>query len=1123
MRNFTPHLSVCAGICFKGLLALFLSFSFAISLYGHPLQGGEEKVTISEKDVSLRSVLKSIKKQTGYNFFYTQEYVNDGKKVTLNVKNESVEKVLQDLLGMEYEWVYNKEAVSIRKKKWEEINSSNADTTKVGKSVLMNISGKVTDANGNPVPGATILIKSTREGTNANENGEFRLAEIGLNTVLLISSIGYEKREVVVKGATILTRLNVNVSDLDAAVVQGYGTTSRRLTTGNIAKVTAEEIEKQPVINPLQALQGKVPGLDIVQTKGYASSPFKVELRGRSAINSRFTADPLYVIDGVPLTVLELGTSSSYENGSTGFDQTGIAYGAGFGGQSPFFSINPSEIESIEVLKDADATSIYGSRGANGVILITTKKGKPGRTKFDVHIQQGITKATRFYKLLNTPQYLDMRREALKNNSIPIDGSSAPDLTVWDTTRYTDWQRTLYGGSGKATDIQMGLSGGDTRTTFRISAGYNNTTNILSVSGADQRSSASVHLNHQSLNRRFSVAFSSTFAYTKSDMVNLPGNYNLPPNAPAIFDAEGNLNYEGWGGENTAGRQLYPFATLKQPYVSKTNFLNSNLVIKYEPVKKLVFSASFGYNNAQANQQQFTTIASQDPLLSPTGSAAFGFNNNKNWIVEPQINYSFHAAKGTVTAFVGGSLQQASTDGLSVFGSGYTSDALIKTVSNAPVQTTTDNYSQYRYAALFGRIGYNYENRYILNINARRDGSSRFGRNNQFGNFASLGAAWIFTEETWLKDLNSVLSFGKLRASYGTAGSDQVGDYQYITRWSSSGLLPYNGTMQLRPTQHANPDFQWQVNKKLEAAMDLGFFMNRLNLSIAWYRNRCGNQLVSFPKPAYTGFTSVTANSPALVENTGWEFTMDAKIISSKDFNWTITANASINRNKLVSYPNLALSPYAGTLIVGETLNFRRLLHYTGVDPLTGQYTFSDKTHDGQAIYDYTGKNPDDTYVYNINPDFFGGLGMNFNYKDLQLNLFFNIKKQIGRNAISQLPTPGAINNQPVEVLSRWRNPGDIANIARFSTYVYNSDYFYANVSDAAYTDASFIRLSTLSVAYSLPASYIKPIGIQSCSIFLHTQNLFVITKYKGTDPETQSFGSLPPARTLVAGLSLNF
>jgi hypothetical protein len=250
---------------------------------------------------------------------------------------------------------------------------------------------------------------------------------------------------------------------------------------------------------------------------------------------------------------------------------------------------------------------------------------------------------------------------------------------------------------------------------------------------------------------------------------------------------------------------------------------------------------------------------------------------------------------------------------------------------------------------------------------------------------------------------------------------------------------------------------------------------------------------------------------------------MDAKIISSKDFNWTITANASINRNKLVSYPNLALSPYAGTLIVGETLNFRKLLHYTGVDPLTGQYTFSDNTHDGQVIYDYTGKTPDDTYVYNINPDFFGGLGMNFSYKDLQLNLFFNVKKQIGRNAISQLPTPGAMNNQPVEVLSRWQNPGDIANIARFSTYVYNSDYFYANVSDAAYTDASFIRLSTLSIAYSLPASYIKHIGMQSCSIFLHTQNLFVITQYKGTDPETQSFGSLPPARTLVAGLSLNF
>ncbi len=394
---------------------------------------------------------------------------------------------------------------------------------------------------GIPVPGATILIKGTKEGVNANEMGEFSLPDVRMNTALVISSIGYEKREVVVRGRTVMARLNVNVNDLDVAVVQGYGTTSRRLTTSNIGRVTAEEIERQPVMNPLLALQGKVAGLDVSQTSGFASAPIKVELRGRNVIgvspSETFPSDPLYIIDGVPLTIMEIGGGSSYDKGSTGFLQSFVFRGPA-GGQSPLFSINPADIESIEVLKDADATAIYGSRGANGVILITTKKGRAGRTAFDLRVQQGMSKVTRFWDMMNTQQYLQMRREALRNDGItPSIAHGDYDLLLWDTTtRYTDWQRALFGGTGKTTDIQSELSGGNAQTTFRIGMGYGRTTNIMTASGADQRGSLSFNIGNQSKDQRFSVSLSGTYSSTKSAMVSFPSEaLILPPNAPLFM------------------------------------------------------------------------------------------------------------------------------------------------------------------------------------------------------------------------------------------------------------------------------------------------------------------------------------------------------------------------------------------------------------------------------------------------------------------------------------------------------------------------------------------------------------------------------------------------------------
>jgi hypothetical protein len=314
------------------------------------------------------------------------------------------------------------------------------------------------------------------------------------------------------------------------------------------------------------------------------------------------------------------------------------------------------------------------------------------------------------------------------------------------------------------------------------------------------------------------------------------------------------------------------------------------------------------------------------------------------------------------------------------------------------------------------------------------------------------------------------------------------------------------------------------VNKKAEITLNLGFLKDRITIDATWYRDRTSDQLVEFPTPAFTGFTQVTSNSPATVQNMGWEFSVNGKIIDNKDFKWAMRFNIGINRNKLISYPDLSQSPYANTYIIGQPLNIQRVLHVTGVDPLTGLYTFEDKNKDGQITIDYTGQNDDDRYVVDLDPKFDGGISSNFSYRNWELDVFFYFRKQIGNNYLSGLQAPGGIMNQPAEVLYAWQYPGDITNTARYTTEPYNNisynNYYYS--SDAAYSDASFIRLQNLSISYNLPDLF-KKFGLLNSRVYLQGQNIFVLTKYRGLDPETQNFNGLPTPRTLTAGLSCNF
>jgi TonB-linked SusC/RagA family outer membrane protein len=1081
--------------------------------------GTAQTVTYTAKSTRLVDIFAVIKQQTGYVFFYRKEDLQDALPVTVQLKATPLADALAAVLAGQ-PLGFNIQGNTIVIARLQNPVLPAGDTTRLPKQTVK-VNGTVHSEAGEPLSGANVVIKELSKGTTTNAKGEFEIPAIAVGNSLVISYIGYAPQQIKIKeGGDLKIVLKTTKNELDRVVIQAYGETTQRLATGDIGTVRAEDIAKQPVMNVLDALQGQVPGTVVTNTSGYASGTIKVEIRGRSTINPNFPSDPLYIVDGVPLTILDLTGTSGYENGSPGFIQSGLQSFAG--GQSPFFSINPSDIESIQVLKDADATAIYGSRGANGVILITTKKGKAGKTKFNVSAYQGETFITRSFPLLNTSEYIAMRKEALNNDGLVININNSPDLVVGDSTRYTNWQKYLWGGIGKETDIETSLSGGDAVTTFRLGAGYHYQRDLTTVSGGNSRGSVSLNLNHKSLDQRLNMSLTANYTFVATGQIALPGSPDMAPNAPPVFDKSGGLNFAGWDaffGYSNAN----PFGTLFQTYSSSSNLLNSNLLLGFEALKGLSIRTSLGYNNVVTSQTEYYPIASQDPVGNPTGQANLGTSLSHNIIVEPQIEYNRFLGKGKLDGLVGATDQINTTTGSNLLGYGITNDVLLPYVAAAPSKAEFYGRGEYKYAGVFARLNYNWENKYIVNLNSRRDGSSRFGPGKQYGNFGSAGLAWIFSEENWFKKYLSFLSFGKLRASYGVTGSDNIGDYQYLTQWSF-GLFNYNNVLPLIPQGHTDSVFHWQTVKKTEIAIDLGFLKDRITLSISWYLNRCNDQLLLFPTPEFTGFTGVTTNSPADVQNTGLELVWTTKVIDNKNFKWSTTFSIGSNRNKLVAYPNFSQSPYTSTYVIGQPLNIKRLLHNTGVDPQTGLYTFEDKNKDGKITYD-PGQAGDDSYIYNMAVRFDGHLKLNFSYKNWDLSTFFYFRRQLGTSPIRTLDAPGDMTNQADEVLQKvWQKPGDIAQYARLTTSPSDQSYSnYLQLSDGVITDASFIRLQNLSVTYSLPKSKWNLKWIDNANVFVRAQNLLLITKYKGTDPEIQSFSDLPLPKIVTLGLNFNF
>lgn len=1082
------------------VIMLFLTF-FKVTATANA-----QKLNLTLKDVSLETAFNEIRKQTGILFWYDKEEINKDIKISVSIKNANIKQVLEECLkGLPYTFEIFDKTVPIRKKGNSNLIQENSET------LDFVIKGKVIDEQQSPMPGVTVRIKNTDRITQTNDNGEFTINVQGSRSTLQFSYLGYTTAERIIDSEKFLevTLLQETNTLQSVEINAGYYKVKDRERTGSISKITSTTIEKQPINNPLMALQGRVTGLQITQQTGVPGGGFFVQIRGKNSIANG--NDPLYVVDGVIFP--SIGLSSTRSN----FTQSSS-------GTSPLSMINPNDIESIEILKDADATAIYGSKGANGVILITTKKSETGATAINFDIAHGVNKVEHQMSLLNTDQYLMMRREAFSNDGLTPSSKDFDLNGTWDQTKYTDWQKVLIGNTASSLNTSLSVTGGNQKYNYLLGGNFYKEGTVFPGNFDFKRSSIHSNLGFGSpLTDSFYGSFSASFSHTDSFLPNsdFTSLILLSPNAPEPYDEFGQLNW--------AQNSVYqnPMAYLLQTNKSGSDNLIGNLVLNYKIRKNLILKGSVGYNLIKRDELFISPLASFSPALNLSSNervSYFSDNYNKNWIAEPQITYNFKLGPGIFDSLFGLSFQQSSYQYRTIKASAFNSDDLMENMASAGTLSVSQlSNVQYRYTAAFSRINYSIKDKYFINLTARRDGSSRFAEENRFSNFGALGLAWIFSNEKFVSDKLPFISFGKIRFSYGVTGNDQIPDYGYLQLWGTSSS--YQGQSTITPTRIANPTYGWERNKKVETAIQIGLFKDRINVETSYYRNKSSNQLVGLPLPTSTGFSSIQANLPAEVENTGWEFETNFKILSSKTFSWITSINWTIPKNKLLSYPNLSTSTNAINYLVGKPLTILRNYN-TYVDQQTGLYTRED--YDGNGVL-----NNNDRYQYKfIGQKFYGGFNSSINYNQLSFDFLISFSRQNGYNYFNGLQYSagyfdpvGPFVNQPNYVLERWQSAQTSGETQKFSTTngAYSQFLNARGTGGLSIDDASYLRLKNISISYRFKNTILTKLKIKQAVVSLQGQNIFTISGYKGLDPESQSLATLPPLRSMSLKLNISF
>jgi len=1137
MKKGLPF-SLANAIMKISLISTFI-FSFTLCAYSTETVGQEvynKEISVSVKEQNIKLTLDKIAKEAGIKFSYSPELIETVKNITLSERNKRLSYILDKLLPpLKIGYTYFNNYIILNK------TTTGAENNSAGgagsKPVAITVSGKVTDTKGIVLPGVSVLIKGIQNGTTTDRNGEYKISVPDDNAVLVFKYIGFLTQEVSVSGRGMINvTMLEDAKNLDEVVVVAYGKTTQRTSTGALQSVNSKDLQDIPASQFAQKLQGKLSGVEVNQTSGRPGQGIQVRIRGSASIST--SATPLYVVDGFPI----VGDISS---------------------------INPDEIETVTVLKDAASTALYGSRAAFGVVLVTTKSAKAGQTNISVNAYTGLQTVPQRGRpdMMTGTEWAQFKKESFEDLGQPVPAA------FQNPSQYgagTDWYDAMF-RTGQISDYSISVNTNKDKFSNSFTAGYFNQKGVVLNSNYSRISLRNNAVYKIADNLRVGANIAPSYNYGNDALTDggFGGGNGLLSNAtltPPI------LNYRNPDGSlpvtvTSPGITAFPTPNWVRSIqdinnTNNTNRLLSNVFVEYEPIPRLVLRSSINFDLGQTTNKYFQpSTASLGFNTNPSSLNARLRQINSNyysWLSENTATYSKQIKDHGFEVLAGYTVQRFKSTATTVSGSNFPDDR-VQTIGAALVKDNpVMDVQEWGLISYLARLNYNFKQKYLLSASIRRDGSSRFGTDNKWGNFPAVSAGWVVSEESFAKNIKT-LSFFKIRGSYGLVGNNNIGNYtQYATVSSLSGGAtnnsPFGSTTGsgVAVTNLGNSNLGWENTKQLDIGVDLGIFSDRITFTYDYYRKKTSNLLFSLPVPLESGFSTFPGNVGE-VKFWGHEFSVNTNNLTGK-FKWSTNFNIAFSDNKVLKLSGLtdAIYTYSGaaetiTKVGGRIGQFYGLVQQgvyvnqadydsspKNVNSQVGTVKYKDVNGDGVIKFGDT--DGDKTILGNPFPKFTYGITNNLSYKSFDLSI---VATGAQGNDIAVMSESGTTNLDGVfnvlkEVKDRWRSPEN-PGAGKYGKTTSATGDERDRLSSRFIRNGSYLALKNITLGYSVPVKNWK--AVKSIRFYSSIQQAYVFTKYNGSNPEISTnvdggapssllqgfdFSAYPLPRTITIGLNLN-
>ncbi len=1031
--------------------------------------GLHAQITVRLTNQTIKRVIEAIEKSEGYSFFYTDQLPGLDQVVSIQVSDEPIESVLTQLL--------RNTNITYKIEPGNQVVLSLRTQAEPDPSAGRSITGRVTDRTGMPLIGATVTTEDASQGAITDTDGNYRIDALP-GTTIHISYIGYQPASV-----RVTTRnsydivLQEDAELLDEVVVIGYGAMRRKDITTAVSVISTEDIDKRPVISAAQALQGKGAGIQVIQPSGEPGAGLSIRVRGATSVQA--SNEPLYVVDGMPMD--------------------DISY------------LSPNDIENMQVLKDASSAAIYGARAANGVVLITTKRGRVGEAKVKLSTFTGISQLGRKIHALNTGEYKELMKDLKQvTNTVP----NIPE----DENRYVDWTDKFF-KTGLTQNYQVSVANGTDKVQYMVSGGYTDEDGIVRKSQFN-RYNFRANIDSQQTSW-LQMALNLSYSRIKGQWVNSNGSsmrsgsilsvINTPP-----FMQEWDPDNPGQYDESAYGsRILNPLAANAPDNVTSTDFFKGSVGFTVDLYKGLKFKTTFGMDLYHERWNYYLDPESTVEGRATKGRVEESFSRNVEWLLENLLTYDYDKNGHQLSAMGGATQQHAQYNGQYMAGfdlsPSYPNLRSISAANQIDKDAASSSASAWSLASFLGRVAYNYNSKYLLTVNFRADGSSRFAPGHRWGYFPSVSAGWRISDERFMEPLKNQISDMKLRVGWGLNGNQAgIGNYAYLAQMRASRVSPttdnlYPG-MAIYPGSGANKELTWEKTMQWNAGLDPQLFDSRLNVTFDAYYKKTTDLLLTVSLPDNVNLPGgITRNDGEMV-NKGMEWMISSQNLRGK-FSWDTDFNISFNRNKLTKLGLNKVYYYAEmyetreqAVVLREGLSLGTFYGYVakGVDPETGDVIYEDFNGNGEI-------DPSDrTEIGCAQPDFIYGMTNTFRYKGFSFSFFLQGSQGNDIFNASRIDTEGMMDfrNQSKAVLDRWKRPGMITDIPRVGNVenIHNSTRFVE--------DGSYLRLKTVTLSYDFQRKLLKKMRLSKLQLYATAQNLFTLTRYSGYDPEVNAYGS---------------